>query len=306
MLYFKSSLRGRNRAFTLVELLVVIAIIGILVGLLLPAVQAAREAARRAQCLNNMRQIGMAIHNYESTYRVLPSGWMDNDGLGSPGWSWSASLLPYLEQTNTWNSIDLTLPVDHENNTEARLAIIQTFICPSDTGSNIFNIGAGDGHDHIRGSGSDPHHPHNIDRGETLFPIAKSNYSGMFGTFQIEDAPHDGDGVFFGNRFLRLAEITDGLTNTIMVGERTTKFGSPIWHGLVHEAAEPEARIVGMADHTPNHSDQHFDDFASFHRGGAHFLSADSSTRMISDSIKLEVYRALSTREGGEIDREEP
>ena len=126
------STRSRRAGFTLVELLVVIAIIGILVGLLLPAVQAAREAARRMQCGNNLKQLGLALHNYESATKRLPSGRADITGLSAFG-----ALMPYMEQSNVYQLIDFNVSGTHVNNTAARAAIIQTLLCPSDPVSVI-------------------------------------------------------------------------------------------------------------------------------------------------------------------------
>ena len=127
----------RTEGFTLIELLVVIAIIGVLVGLLLPAVQAAREAARRTQCVNNLKQVGLALHNYEGSHRTFPSGYVSNfDALGNdtgPGWGWAAMLLPQFEQTPVYGSINFNLAVEHPANLTGRLPIVNNFLCPSDT-----------------------------------------------------------------------------------------------------------------------------------------------------------------------------
>ena len=129
---------------------------------------------------------------------------------------------------------------------------------------------------------------------------ARSNYVGMFGTLEVEDAPSNGDGVFFHNSRVRFAEITDGLSNTLVIGERGVSYGNSVWAGVVDGAAEAMVRIVGVADHTPNHPSLHFDDFSSYHPSGVHFLVGDGSVRRFNNSIDVAVYQGLATRNGGE------
>jgi prepilin-type N-terminal cleavage/methylation domain-containing protein/prepilin-type processing-associated H-X9-DG protein len=292
------SIYSKRAAFTLVELLVVIAIIGILVGLLLPAVQAAREAARRMQCSNNVRQLGLATHNYESAYNRLPSGWVSNGLSGEPGWGWSAALLPFMEGSNVANKIDWRIAIEEAIHDEVRTTVIPSFLCPSDPFANVFEIGESDGshtHKHTY-SLSLP----TVDDGDKLFAIAKSNYVAMFGTFELEDAPYQGDGMYYGNSRTKFRDVTDGLSNTIMVGERSGQLGGSIWHGNIPEAAESFSRIVGVADHAPNSPAGHFEDFRSYHTGGANFMRADGSVQWLPETIDEEVYRAMATRSGGE------
>ena len=289
-----------QRGFTLVELLVVIAIIGILVGLLLPAVQAAREAARRMQCSNNVRQLGLAVHNYESANRRIPSGWIANNAHGEPGWGWAAALLPFMEGSNLHNQIDFRLPIEDPIHAQVRVTVIPAFICPSDTGPELFEIAAGDGHDH------DHEHEHAAlesvdDAPEKLFRLSKSNLIGMFGTFELEDAPYNGDGMFYGNSRIKFRDVTDGLSNTLMVGERSSRLGGSLWQGNIPEATEPHARILGVADHGPNDAHAHFEDFSSYHTSGVNFMRADVSVTFLSNSIDLRVYQAMATRAGGEV-----
>ncbi len=289
--------------FTLVELLVVIAIIGVLVGLLLPAVQAAREAARRMQCSNNFKQLGLAVHNYESTYRRLPSGWVSSTVDGDPGWGWATALLPFMEGNTIYQQIDIRRPIADPLHVTVRKMTVPSFICPSDPFPSIFEIGEGSGHGHGHPNPGDP--PESVDEGHKLFEIGKSNYVGMFGTFELEDAPFNGDGVFFGNSRTRFRDIRDGLSNTLMVGERDGRLGGSVWHGFVSEANEPAARVVGVADHAPNHPGGHFEDFRSYHTGGVNFLRADGSTRMYSQTMDQAVYQAMATVAGGEVVSEE-
>ena len=288
------------RGFTLVELLVVIAIIGILVGLLLPAVQVAREAARRMQCSNNVRQLGLAIHNYESANRRIPSGWIANNAHGEPGWGWAAALLPFMEGSNLHNQINFRLPIENPVHDQVRVTVVPTFLCPSDTGPNLFDIAAGDGHDH------DHEHHHAAlegvdDSPEKLFQVSKSNVIGLFGTFELEVAPYNGDGMFYGNSRIKFRDVTDGLSNTLMVGERNSRLGGSLWQGNIPEASEPHARILGVADHGPNDPHAHFEDFSSYHSGGVNFMRADVSLTFLSNSVDLRVYQAMATRAGSEV-----
>lgn len=287
----RKNIYAHRVGFTLVELLVVIAIIGVLVGLLLPAVQSAREAARRMQCSNNLKQLGLAVHNYESTYRRLPSGWVASTLYGEPGWGWAAALLPFMEGSNIANRIDSRFPIDDTMHDSVRVTNVPSFICPSDIGDTIFEIAADSGVGNAL----------NVDAGQKLFRIAKGNYTGVFGTFELEDAPYSGDGMFFGNSRIKFRDVLDGLSNTLMISEHGSRLGGTVWHGYIPEAAEAAARIVGVADHGPNDPIGHFEDFSSFHTAGVNAVNADGSVRLMPNSIDLRVYQALATRSGGEV-----
>ena len=300
----------RRSAFTLVELLVVIAIIGLLVALLLPAVQAAREAGRATQCKNNLKQIGLALHNYHDTLRTLPSGWEADVPAGRNGWGWASLILAQLEQTSLRNSIRYDLRIMNSANEPARNVILSVYICPSDPypemGEVLLTPPV-----QTAPPAQQPYYYHPPE--PMRIPFAKSNFAGVFGTLEIESAPSAGDGTFFHNSRLKLASITDGLSNTLVVGERTSISGTfetftatqsyvqtSLWHGVIPEADDAFARVVGSADHTPNHPDRHFDDFSSGHPGGTHFLSGDGSVQRLDNSIDLIAYKAMATRAAGD------
>jgi hypothetical protein len=192
------------------------------------------------------------------------------------------------------------LPISHAENQLAREQVLGVFICPSDVSTRQFHLGggstdhAGHGHDHAH------EEEHSIDDRSPLFLVSKSNYVGVFGSLEIEDAPSAGDGVFFHNSKISFDHIRDGLSNTLIVGERMSRYGGSLWQGVVPGAAEAMARVVGVTDHSPNDAHHHFEDFSSLHPSGAHFLIGDGSVRILNNEIDLSLYRALSTRSGGE------
>ena len=303
----------RRDAFTLVELLVVIAIIGTLVGLLLPAVQSAREAARATACRNNLKQVGLALHHWHDHARRFPSGWTGADvptGTAAddlPGWGWASELLPQVEQSALFDRIDRRRPVFDPANpslhAEVRRAAVPTFVCASDTrgptgGDGSFLIGADDGEHE-----EDEHHYGEPVDGGALAPITelgKANYVGVFGTTEVHDGPAAGNGMFFRSSRIGMRDMIDGSSKTLFVGERHSRLGSSTWAGVVTGAKEPLTRLVGVADHTPNDSHHHFDDFTSNHPTGVNFLLGDASVRRLDDTIDEAVYRAMCTRAGGE------
>ena len=292
-------MKNRN-AFTLVELLVVIAIIGILIGLLLPAVQQVREAARRIQCSNNIRQIGLAVMNYESAHQQYPPGWITADGapISEPGWGWSAVILPFMEGQNLHNQLNFDVAIDDPIHELAIQNVVPTFLCPSETGPNVVNLDTHIEHEH------DDHddlvaHEDEHEHGELW--ASRSNYSGVFGSIEIEENPAGGNGAFFANSEVTFADILDGTSHTFIIGERTGELGPISWVGVVPELEEPLSRIVGAADHAPNDHEGHFEDFRSFHPGGINVALADGSAHFISNTIDEGVFKALATIKGGEV-----
>jgi len=290
-----------KKGFTLVELLVVIAIIGILIALLLPAVQAARAAARRSTCANNMKQLGLALHMHHDTHNRLPAGWTGHDPangqphwFGLPGWAWAAHLLPFLEQGAIHDDlIDFDHPIWDPVNETVRTMAIATFRCPSDPGPDTFTLQSGG----LTVGGSSP----------TPIELSRGNYVGVFGTFDLHEVcpggACQGNGTFFLNEGVRFRDIRDGLSKTMVVGERWSKLGASTWVGVVTGGEHAPARVVGIAGHaegTGSHAEDHFHNFSSYHAGGKHFLAADGSVHFITDDLDEATYQALCTRAEGD------
>ena len=317
----------KSNGFTLVELLVVIAIIGILIGMLLPAVQAAREAARRTVCANNMRQIGLALLNFESASQQFPAGWLlddSTDPLSPSGWGWSAQVLPFLESNNVFDQIAIRQRIDDPVNMAVATSVIDGYLCPSDPDDELLPLGTiavpvgGEGGGESGGVGGGSGSGSNLQSGSgtsspsgstssptssqsgTLYP--RSNYSGVFGNIQSNGDPLDGDGMFFGNSNRRISSVRDGLSNTMMVGERRNDLGTVSWVGVIADISEPFARVVGSTDFPPNSSREGgFEDFRSYHPGGVNVTFGDGSTQFIADSVDQTVFQGYGTVAGGEV-----
>ena len=295
-----------QRGFTLIELLVVISIIGVLIALLLPAVQAAREAARRAQCVNNLKQIGLALHNYEGSQQVLPSGYVSSfDSTGTdlgPGWGWAAMLLPRLEQSPLFASLNFSVGVEVPANSTSRLVILNAFLCPSDRVEPSWPAVSRD--------------PATGVAYQTICSVAPSNYVGMSG---VSEPGPDGEGLFYRNSSVAFRDITDGLSQTIAVGERSHLLGVATWTGSVTGAYlyDDDGDSIGAADvetgpgmvlgHTgegigPGSNKSEPNQFYSLHATkGVNFLFADGHVEFLKPTINYKTYVALSTRSGAEV-----
>ncbi len=290
--------RRISSAFTLVELLVVIAIIGILIALLLPAVQAAREAARRMQCTNNLKQIGLALHNYHSTYGQFPSG-LPEDIMWDLGWSWSAKILPFIEQPIT---IDLTRAYNEANhpvNLPARRTLMSIYQCPSADPNQLVSC--------VRGT------PGYEDAAETNYgAIATSRGPGDPGYLSPFD-DQEPTGVLYYHSNTRIRDVTDGTAQTLIVGECDLDQDDPEkktagpdyfgpngegWIGYYWAYLNLSTVFFGIND-----SDATYIDFAvrSHHPGGANFAFTDGHVEFISESINQDVLTFLTTRAGEEV-----
>ncbi|MBD3675056.1 MAG: DUF1559 domain-containing protein [Planctomycetaceae bacterium] len=295
-----------RRGFTLIELLVVIAIIAVLVALLLPAVQQAREAARRSSCKNNLKQLGLALHNYHDTHFSFPPGYIDQDSFGSFNfvnanqghWTWSASLLPFIDQAPLYNQLrvgTVTVSQAMTNNLKLFTEGIVSFRCPSDTGAQV-NQAAGNVRDIQDANG-------NFQSISTSNYVAANNSRSLRRNRNINPA-NGAVGLFSRNSSTRFRDMTDGSSNVIAIGERSTRVGTIDTYAAV---------MFGIKDTTGSGANNAVDGaltdidlsyalggaltrinqpiaiarqgFSSPHTGGCHFLMGDGRVRFVSENI---------------------
>lgn len=286
----RRQLRSRT-GFTLIELLVVIAIIAILIALLLPAVQQAREAARRTQCRNNLKQIGIALHNYHDVHGTLPMGGYPG-GSNNESWGWGAYILPQLEQDNLHEQMGVSTQHLTDMMSDANLrplsqTKLDAFICPSDRGKHLMDGGRMNG-------GSGRHFNGNSTGYNNSFRVAKSNYIGVCGFGDVSRGSNDG--VLHKGSAVGFRDIIDGLSNTFAVGERDFRCAQGAWIGNRNpngSGSQGHDYTIGMVSRplndTSNATHRCVEGFSSPHPGGAHFLFCDGSTQFISENIDYNV-----------------
>jgi prepilin-type N-terminal cleavage/methylation domain-containing protein/prepilin-type processing-associated H-X9-DG protein len=313
-----------RRAFTLVELLVVIAIIGILVGLLLPAVQKVRETALRTECLNNLKQIGLALHGFHDRNGAFPAGYVSKLQPGTqpgqdvngdctwneigPGWGWAPYLLNDLEQAAAYDQLNFNLDIKDPANAAGRTLQLKVFLCPSGANVEPFTV--------VDGSGNPI-----LDVNNQPVIISYGSYVAMNGApAGVTSDAFDNDGAFIRNQRLAIKDVTDGLSNTLFIGERCTNMSLTSWVGAVQGSVVPDLRFTavpsqlasaegdsalvlahGSTSHLPNDKlVTDADATSSYHTAGVNFLFGDGSVHCIGNAIDPPVYQALCTRNGNE------
>ncbi|MGQ0637048.1 MAG: DUF1559 family PulG-like putative transporter [Planctomycetaceae bacterium] len=292
---------SRKRGFTLIELLVVIAIIAVLIALLLPAVQQAREAARRTQCKNNLKQIGLAIHNYHDTHNIFPHAFYDRETNNGPppnvaSWAWSTMILPFIDQAPLYNSLNPgPRRLEAVASVQADIALLQTSLpvyqCPTDTGPtpNTLRPFA------VLGT---------IATAAAPIFMGKMNYMGGGGNSNyltgLIIAPNNGS--------VRIRDVTDGLSNTFLAGEKGTQISkggvtiptaAGVWPGCSNAASTAPFGTTGPHTVTGQTQWRMMDGFnttfvnvpdqaySSKHVGGAQFVLADGAVRFVNENIQF-------------------
>jgi prepilin-type N-terminal cleavage/methylation domain-containing protein len=325
----------RRCAFTLVELLVVIAIIGILVALLLPAVQAAREAARRTQCGNNLKQLGLAVHNYHDTYKSFPISYGTADTAGAQynanntGKSWFVGILPFIEQQPLHDQIVFNVPLNWTDpttnlqpNTVVAMTVLEAFLCPSD-GTN--RKGLMDGRANVGAVA--PTNPTGVWAVNNYKGVAGGNWAWGDHNVSQENAKvgNTNSGLDHGNgfvcrngstagsgnsqrQFITMSSVLDGTSNTFFVGEAIPSWCTHSWWwwfngstatcGVPLNYRKQQIGPGGLFNAAGDWGRNY--SFFSMHPGGGQFGLGDASTRFISEDIDINTYRWLATISGGE------
>lgn len=308
----------QRAAFTLIELLVVIAIIAVLIALLLPAVQQAREAARRSQCKNNLKQMGLALHNYHDVHRTFPPGWVDLRTSSSSTyknlWGWGTFILPYLDQAPLYQQVNFDVGWNNVMDTSSPNAMghittkpLSVYLCPSDPSPNVSIVYSG---------GSPPANGYN----------AKSNYVACIGGQGLTDRTDRASqqlGVSSGNSSTRMRDISDGMSNVIYIGEREAvslqvasngeKYQGALWVGTQNAAGKIRVRTnhgrtpaindlsVNSVGSAPNGSNIGSLVASSMHVGGAHILLCDGSVHFVSQNIDVGTFSYLGNFADGNV-----
>ncbi|WP_339746885.1 DUF1559 domain-containing protein [uncultured Rubinisphaera sp.] len=306
---FQKSVRG----FTLIELLVVIAIIAILVALLLPAVQQAREAARRSACKNNLKQLGLALHNYHDTHQMFPINWTVNHNHNEntqEGFSWMAYILPFVEQSALYDTINFDVDLANAANSAAAQVAISTYLCPSDP---LNQKGRLTGRANAPSSGT----AYGVNNYKA---VAGSNWAWGDHTGVVcvtcRRNPNSNNGLDAGNGFIArrtgyhaaspptlMKDVTDGTSNTLAIGEALPGACNHTWwwnsNAVTGSTGVPLNYYYPPGKYTIGDWPRNYN-FASEHKGGGQFALVDGSVKFVSENIDTAIYRGLGTISGSE------
>ncbi len=298
------------RAFTVIELLVVVLIIGLTIAILLPAVQAAREAARRAQCSNNLKQIGLALHNYHDSHGVFPPAYqtvvsvMPSGSAGpelGPGWGWGIMILGQLDLAPLFHATNFNMAIGSSTSQTVRSTTLSVFLCPSspnDGPVKFFYAPDGGPND-----------------------LAAGQYVASGGRLLMSVPITGADGLFERNQVVGISGVTDGTSMTFMVGERSRNLADASWVGVIpgnQLAANPgwpakeyvvgNTLVLGFTGEwddltwvSPNDPRAHLANYWALHPGGCNFVFCDGSVRFLKESMDAHVFGYVSTRSSGEI-----
>lgn len=296
----------RRAAMTLVELLVVIAILAVLMGLLLPAVQRVREAAHQNTCRNNLRQIGLALNHFHSVKGNLPPGFLfdeirppDPNAFTNvfPGWGWATYLLPYLDQEPLAQQVHWDLAVEDPIHDRMRTTVVKTYVCPSDLNTGVYKVWS--------------------QINTPMVDAATNSYAACFGYGgRIGEYPTRSNGAFFRNSHTRFADIRDGTSTTLAVGERGSILAQAPWAGAITSGtirtnpesttflvSIEEAPVMVLARTLPDLLNPNYGEVYNFyspHPSLGIFLFVDGSVRNLRYGLSDFVWEAIATISGGE------
>jgi prepilin-type processing-associated H-X9-DG protein len=273
--------KRRTTGFTLVEFLVVICIVAMSLALAAPGIVRVRAQARANVCKNNLKMIALAMHNYHDTYVTFPPGWIAKDTKPATGacFGWGASILPFVDHAPLYNKLNFSSPPDSNN--AALQTNIATYRCPDDTSADVNPV-----------------------RDE----FGTSNYSGNYGDLALPgsvDANPKAGGIFFWNSKVGIRDITDGTSNTFLVGERCVSSAAAIWVGV--RSNQNAGDNVTACNHAARLNTV-IDSFSSRHANGAYFVMCDGAVRFVKDEIDSQegmnppkgLYQKLANRNDGQ------
>ncbi len=289
----------------------VIAIVGVLAALLLPALMRGREAARRVQCTNNLRQLGLAFHNFHDLRRRLPSAWKESESDPLFVYGWATNLLDFVEEKGLAAACAASgIPTETNSKVEAASLQSPVFSCPSDISEIAFALYEdNDGEDEASpGSAADHAKRRRLaSRDQASLPLLylpASSYVGVFGTLEPDDfdletpagSPLIGDGCVISGLKVRFASLRRGASKTMLVGERRMSTAPSTWLGFHIAAEDAGSQVAGSAITQPNCSECDECEFSSRHIGGANFLWADGHIALVANSIDSQTYRLTARR----------